>query len=215
MTLTCPLNRIPASPPPFASKNPTSLRSLQIYFFPWQSDIRWGFKGRSVKVEKGVVTIRSPSQIVFLKAPNGFVRLCNSMKVLPDYFQAEAQESPKGGQERGEHGRQQLNMNTLKGWWGKKYINNCGKRGCASNAVVPDSPCDAGAAPVAELQGEFRAPFFVSPLKIFSCSLEEGGLFVSTSLWTTPLWSSARFCSRSFNQDLSITLQTVRHIFLL
>lgn len=27
--------------------------------------------------------------------------LCNSMKVLPDYFHAEAQESPKGRQERG------------------------------------------------------------------------------------------------------------------
>lgn len=37
------------------------------------------------------------------------------MKVLPDYFQAEAQESPKAGQERGEHGCQQLNMNMSKG----------------------------------------------------------------------------------------------------
>lgn len=55
--------------------------------------------------------MKSPSQIVFLKASND----CNSMKVLPDYFQAEAQESPKGGQERGEHGCQQLNMNMSKG----------------------------------------------------------------------------------------------------
>lgn len=42
------------------------------------------------------------------------------MKVLPDYCQVEAQESPKGGQERG-----------------KEYIKTCRKKGCGRNAVAP------------------------------------------------------------------------------
>lgn len=42
------------------------------------------------------------------------------MKVLPDYCQAEAQESPEGGQERGE-----------------EYIKTCHKKGFGRNAVVP------------------------------------------------------------------------------
>lgn len=44
--------------------------------------------------------------------------VCNSMKVLLDYFQAEAQESLQSGQERGEHGCQQLNMSMSKGMGG-------------------------------------------------------------------------------------------------
>lgn len=88
------------------------------------------------------------------------------MKVLPDYFQAEAQKSLQSGQERGEHGCQQLNRSMSKGMGGR--VRNIKKKMQKEGVWQKFSgpwrfPCDAKAARVVELQGGLWAPFFFSP----------------------------------------------------
>lgn len=103
------------------------------------------------------------------------------MKVLPDYCQAEAQESPKGGQERG-----------------KEYIRTCRKKGCGGNAVAPHTPWDVRAAPAAEFQGQLRAPFPPESKNFKILPVQSRGLWVPVD----PLMIFSKILQQKFQPGL-------------
>lgn len=153
MVYTCLPSKISASPPFFASAKPNSVRSLQVYFFPWWSAIRWEFKGRSMK-EKNSDDIEEFLWNCLSERSKWFP---NSTKVSPVYFWAEAQGNPKGGQVGGWHGCHQVNMSISEGWGGicKSWMKEMGGswirkwKGCG----LCHSPADAGAAQVVATRG--------------------------------------------------------------
>lgn len=95
--------------------------------------------------------------------------------MLPDYCQAEAQGSRKGGQERG-----------------KEYIRICRKKGCGGNAVAPHTHPGVSELPLQWSFKENSGLYFPPDSKNFKLLPVQEHLVVSRSLWTSS-WFSARF----------------------
>lgn len=119
------------------------------------------------------------------------------MKVLPDYCQAETQESPKGGQERG-----------------KEYLKACRKKGCSKNSVAPHTLPGMLELPLQQSFKGTQGSIYPLTLKTSSYSLYRSSQVVFRPPWTL-LMIFSKILQQKFQPGLIISRPTVRQIFLI
>lgn len=118
------------------------------------------------------------SQIVFLKAPNGFVTAWKCFLIIA---KQRLRKALKGGQERG-----------------KEYIKTCRKKGCGRNAHTLPGMAEL---PLQQSFKENSGLHFPHTLKTPSYSLCRGSLVVSKSQWM-PLMISRKILQQKFQPGL-------------